>query len=100
VKNILVHPYLLNLLLLIIAFVLSIGVGAVYIPPFSVAGYVLDALSLQPDSGTLATIIVQLRLPHTILIALAGAALAASGAAYQGLFQNPLADPYLIGVAS
>jgi iron complex transport system permease protein len=48
----------------------------------------------------MATIVVQLRLPHTILIALAGASLAASGAAYQGLFQNPLADPYLIGVAS
>jgi len=46
------------------------------------------------------TIVVQLRLPHTILISLAGAALAASGAGYQGLFQNPLADPYLIGVAS
>jgi iron complex transport system permease protein len=34
------------------------------------------------------------------LIALVGAALAGSGAAYQGLFRNPLADPYLIGVAS
>jgi iron complex transport system permease protein len=46
------------------------------------------------------TIVLQLRLPHAILIAMAGAALAASGAGYQGLFQNPLADPYLIGVAS
>jgi iron complex transport system permease protein len=35
-----------------------------------------------------------------VLIALAGAALGGSGAAYQGLFRNPLADPYLIGVAS
>jgi len=41
-----------------------------------------------------------LRLPHTILVALTGAALAGSGAAFQGLFRNPLADPYLIGVAS
>ncbi|MCA9920866.1 MAG: iron ABC transporter permease, partial [Anaerolineales bacterium] len=39
-------------------------------------------------------------LPHTALIALTGAALSGSGAAYQGLFRNPLADPYLIGVAS
>jgi len=39
-------------------------------------------------------------LPHTILVALTGAALAGSGAAFQGLFRNPLADPYLIGVAS
>ena len=35
-----------------------------------------------------------------LLIALVGAALAGSGAAYQGLFRNPLADPFLIGVAS
>jgi iron complex transport system permease protein len=34
------------------------------------------------------------------LVALTGAALAASGGAYQGLFRNPLADPYLIGVAA
>ncbi len=52
--------------------------------------------SLQP----LATILFSLRFPRTILVALTGAALAGSGAAYQGLFRNPLADPYLIGVAS
>ncbi len=39
-------------------------------------------------------------MPHSILVALTGAALAGSGAAFQGLFRNPLADPYLIGVAS
>ena len=100
VKSRMVRPYLLNGLLLSIAILLSVGVGAVYIPPISVARFIMEAISLQPDSGTLATIVVQLRLPHTVLIALAGAALAASGAAYQGLFQNPLADPYLIGVAS
>jgi iron complex transport system permease protein len=41
-----------------------------------------------------------LRLPRTALIMLTGAALGGSGAAYQGLFRNPLADPYLIGIAS
>jgi iron complex transport system permease protein len=43
---------------------------------------------------------MKVRLPHTVLILLTGAALGGSGAAYQGLFRNPLADPYLIGVAS
>ena len=43
---------------------------------------------------------MDIRLPRTVLIALTGASLAGSGAAYQGLFRNPLADPYLIGVAS
>ena len=46
------------------------------------------------------TILWQIRLPRTILMALVGAALGGSGAAYQGLFRNPLADPYLIGVAA
>jgi iron complex transport system permease protein len=98
------RPYLLNALLLITALILSVAIGAVYIPPASILRIIFEALSLQSDpeilSDTMATIVVQLRLPHTVLIAMAGAALAASGAGYQGLFQNPLADPYLIGVAS
>ena len=51
-------------------------------------------------SPAFTTILFDLRLPRTILVAITGSALAASGAAYQGLFRNPLADPYLIGVAS
>lgn len=98
------RPYLLNSLLLSVALILSIAIGAVYIPPTSVARFILEALSFSPDpeiwSNKMATIVLQLRLPHAILIVMAGAALAASGAGYQGLFQNPLADPYLIGVAS
>jgi iron complex transport system permease protein len=39
-------------------------------------------------------------MPRTVLVILTGAALSVSGASYQGLFRNPLADPYLIGVAS
>ena len=96
--------HLLNTFLLFIAIILSVAIGAVFIPPATVAQIILGTFSFQTDPGslsdTMTTIIVQLRLPHTILIAMAGAALAASGAGYQGLFQNPLADPYLIGVAS
>lgn len=98
------RPYILNVLMLSVALILSIAIGTVDIPPHSILRFLLAALSITPDaeilSDKLATIVFQLRLPHTILIALAGAALAASGAGYQGLFQNPLADPYLIGVAS
>ena len=46
------------------------------------------------------TILWQLRLPRVALAAVVGGALAVAGAAYQGLFKNPLADPYLVGVAS
>lgn len=55
-------------------------------------------MSDWPESFS--AIVFQIRLPHTVLIALTGAALAGSGAVFQGVFRNPLADPYLIGVAS
>jgi iron complex transport system permease protein len=86
------------------ALLLSAGLGAVFIPPLDVARILLSRMPLAniphtwPD--TWETILFSIRLPRTTLIALTGAALAGSGAAYQGLFRNPLADPYLIGVAS
>ncbi len=46
------------------------------------------------------TILWQIRIPRVVLAVIVGGALAMSGAAYQGLFKNPLADPYLVGVAS
>jgi iron complex transport system permease protein len=46
------------------------------------------------------TILFDIRLPRIALAALVGGALATSGATYQGLLRNPLADPYLIGVSS
>lgn len=97
------RPYLWNVVILVAMFILSIAVGSVFIPP----GIQLRMLlaQLQGAAGgdwpaTYNTIVYQIRLPHSILILLAGAALACSGTAYQGLFRNPLADPYLIGVAS
>jgi iron complex transport system permease protein len=45
-------------------------------------------------------ILWQLRLPRVLLGAIVGATLAAAGAAYQGVFRNPLADPYLLGAAA
>ncbi len=98
------HPYLFNLALLFAALVFSIALGAVFIPPSTIIRILVDALpgiSLEQDwPYSFHAIINAVRLPHTVLVALTGAALASSGAAYQGLFRNPLADPYLIGVAS
>ncbi len=45
-------------------------------------------------------IIWQIRRPRVVLAGMVGAMLAGSGAAYQGVFRNPLADPYLLGVAA
>jgi iron complex transport system permease protein len=92
------RPYLLNLLLLACAVLLSIAIGAVFIPPGTLLGMFLAPSADWPE--TFSTIVFRIRLPHTALMALTGAALGGSGAAYQGLFRNPLADPYLIGVAS
>ena len=46
------------------------------------------------------TIITQLRLPRVILCASVGAGLSVTGASFQGIFRNPLADPYIIGASS
>ena len=80
------------------------AVGSVLIPPAALANLFLASLpgvNLTTDwPEAFSVILFQIRLPHTALVTLTGAALAGSGAAYQGLFRNPLADPYLIGVAS
>lgn len=54
----------------------------------------------SPLDETDSTIVYELRLPRVVLGALVGAMLALSGAAYQGVFRNPLADPYLLGIAA
>jgi iron complex transport system permease protein len=54
----------------------------------------------SPLSATEAAIVWEIRLPRVILAGLVGAALAMAGAAFQGVFRNPLADPYLLGAAA
>ncbi|MFC1977145.1 FecCD family ABC transporter permease [Chloroflexota bacterium] len=78
-------------------------VGSVQIPFFTTFRILLSQLPLVDMAltwpSTTETIILEIRLPRVILAGLVGAALAIAGATYQGLFRNPLADPYLIGVA-
>jgi iron complex transport system permease protein len=95
-------PYVWCSALLGVALLLSAGIGAVSIPPLEVARMLAARLSGTPRVGpeTWETILFSIRLPRTVLITLTGAALAGSGAAYQGLFRNPLADPYLIGLSA
>jgi iron complex transport system permease protein len=90
--------------LLLIAVILSVAAGPVFIPPLTLVYILADklpGLTLPADwPQTFSSILYQIRLPHAALVLLTGAALGGSGAAYQGLFRNPLADPYLIGVAT
>lgn len=93
-----------SLLVLATALVLSVAIGPVNIPLRTIwsvfaAGAGMGNSASDP-SGTYSTILLEIRLPHAVLLLITGAALAGSGASYQGLFRNPLADPYLIGVAS
>jgi iron complex transport system permease protein len=93
-----IRPFLYTLFFLFLMITLSIAVGTVSIP---LADVWRVLTGLVPQSVAQAgTILLALRLPRTALVLLTGAALGCSGAAYQGLFRNPLADPYLIGVAS
>jgi iron complex transport system permease protein len=90
------NPFFITLLALLIMLIVSLAIGSVFIPPAEIWRLVNGTSA----NDTFRTILWNIRLPRTALIALIGAALAGSGAAYQGLFRNPLADPYLIGVAS
>lgn len=90
------------LALLAVAVVLSFGTGPLKIPP----GNVLHAIATQlglVEMGELSqrdlSTVWNLRVPRVLLGALVGASLAMAGAALQGLFGNPLADPGVIGVS-
>ena len=90
------NPFFITLFALVLMLLVSLAIGSVFISPAEL----WRVISGTSDNATFRTILWDIRLPRTALIALVGAALAGSGAAYQGLFRNPLADPYLIGVAS
>lgn len=76
--------------------VLSIGLGAVDIPP----DQVVRALFGHPSSHLVDNIVWTVRVPRTVLGLTAGAALGLSGALMQALTRNPLADPGILGVSA
>ena len=88
--------YAVLLLLLLCMLLLSLLAGSVR---FSLKE-TIAAFTREGSSPTSRIIILDLRLSRSILAAVVGAALAISGAAFQGLFRNPLADPFVIGASS
>lgn len=93
------RPVLLVVLLataLMALCVLSIGLGAVDIPP----DQVVRALFGHPSSDLVDNIVWTVRVPRTVLGLTAGAALGLSGALMQALTRNPLADPGILGVSA
>ncbi len=83
--------------------VVASTIGSAQIPVRTCFKIILSRLPLIDITpswpGGFETIILYVRLPRILMAGLVGAALSVAGAAYQGLFRNPLADPYLIGVA-
>jgi len=86
------------------AVLLGVLIGPVSISPVDVLQELADRLPfVSVDSGLnerLAAIVWDIRMPRVLLGGLVGATLAVAGGAYQGVFRNPLADPYLLGVAA
>ena len=98
--------YTFWIILLLSSLVIGVGIGAVSIPLSEVVKILFShilgcdrywAAGLVPEHET---IIMTMRFPRVVLTALVGAGLALSGASFQGLFRNPMADPYIIGVSS
>jgi len=95
--------YILAVLVVVLGLgmVFSLGIGSVDIPAHRVIGLLIDqGESGDPVDETSALILADIRLPRVLLAALVGAALALSGTVMQGFFQNPMADPYIIGISS
>jgi iron complex transport system permease protein len=98
-------PLLASAAALTVALVGAAAVGSVPIAPAEVARVIAQALGralgvVDAPASVVETIVVQIRLPRVVAAAVVGAGLALAGAAFQGVFRNPLADPYLLGAAS
>jgi iron complex transport system permease protein len=90
--------YLLLLAILLVSLpvgvMIAAGFGAVTVPLRSLAASLIGRSSLTPDQRV---IVFAIRLPRILASVVVGSALSVSGLLFQGLFRNPLADPYVIG---
>lgn len=84
-------------LFLVLVSILAISFGPIHLGFIDIVKTLIGMDGLQ---GQDRTVLLDLRLPRMLLAALVGCALATSGAVYQTVFRNPLADPYLLGAAS
>ncbi len=83
---------------MLVVAIAGVVIGPVFISPVAAVGHLLGfSTALSP---TEVAIIDEIRLPRVVLGLLVGGTLALSGAGYQGVFRNPLADPYLLGAAA
>lgn len=88
-----------GVVVLAVAMLAGISLGAADLPMTEVVRLFVPGIE-SGLSETQQTILLRIRLPRVVLGAIVGATLAVAGASYQGVFRNPLADPYLLGVAA
>jgi iron complex transport system permease protein len=90
-------------IVLLIAVIVGTAVGPAELSPLQVLDAIATKLPWHDRAAVPpldSAIVWQIRLPRVALGVLVGSMLAGGGAAYQGVFRNPLADPYLLGVAA
>ncbi len=88
-----------SLLALAGAVAVALAIGSVAVAPAEVVGALVRGATGRAE-GALDAIVWQVRAPRVLGAALVGAGLALAGTAFQAVFRNPLADPYLLGAAS
>jgi iron complex transport system permease protein len=98
------HALPLAFVLLVAAALAGLAIGPVGVGVDEIARALLERVPgldlASPLSDTEEVIVFELRAPRVALALLVGGVLAVAGAAYQGVFRNPLADPYLLGAAA
>ena len=103
-KKIITGIYTGSILFMLSAALLGLFIGSADMSIKDILGILLKNSTGQESfyngPKNIEMIIWNIRLPRVLIALLVGAALALSGAAFQGLLQNPLADPYTIGVSS
>lgn len=95
-------PVLVMSVLLALLALASLGLGRYMVAPQTVMHVLADHLMNRPSTGspTEQAIILAIRPPRILAAIIVGAALSASGAAYQTMFRNPLVSPEILGVAA
>jgi len=86
--------------ILILSIILPLGIGSVNISYHSIGRILLSPFLKENLSSIHKTIILEVRLPRIILGFLVGASLSVGGCIMQGIFRNPMASPFVTGIAS
>lgn len=96
-----IKEYIFFSLMTLVVFIFCVTVGSVNISPVDTFTVIANTVLNKPlPEGISGSIILFVRLPRVICVALVGVALSLCGAAMQGLLRNPLADGSTIGVSS